>query len=184
MKTILFLVADGFEETELTAPFDLLQRGGVGVTLASISGDLSVRGSHGLQIETDILLKDAQTEEFDGVFLPGGGRGVKNLCASPEVATCALAFAAADKWVAAICAAPKVLALAGLAKDKRVTSYPSVADEIRPLCREYVEERVCIDGKFITSRGAGTSEEFALAFLQALTDPEVAAVIRNKILAR
>jgi 4-methyl-5(b-hydroxyethyl)-thiazole monophosphate biosynthesis len=184
MKTILFLVADGFEEMELAAPFDLLQRGGVGVTLASIGGDLSVRGSHGLQIQADVLLKDVQAEDYDGVFLPGGGRGVKNLCACPGVATCALAFAAAGKWVAAICAGPKVLALAGLTKGRRVTSYPSVADEIRPLCKEYVEDRVCVDGRLITSRGAGTAEEFALTFLRELTDPEVSAVIRGKILAR
>ena len=75
---ILFLMADGFEETEFVTPFDYWQRGGLNVTLASISNSLSVTGKLGLRIQADILLKDADLAQFDAVMLPGGGLGVKN----------------------------------------------------------------------------------------------------------
>lgn len=184
MKKILFLVAEGFEEVELVAPFDLLQRGGVKVALAAVGDDVEVKGSHGLRIRTDFFLQGAHLGDFDGVFVPGGGLGVKNLCASVAAAECVKAFAAAGKWIAAICAGPKVLALAGLTHDKAITSYPSVEAELKPLCRRYVQDRVCLDGKLLTSRGAGTAEEFALAFLAALEGEDAARAIRQKIVAR
>ena len=82
---ILFLMADGFEETEFVTPFDYLQRAGIDVALASVSGKAEVVGLRGLRIQTDFALSGADTAAFDGVLLPGGGIGVKNLKASAEV---------------------------------------------------------------------------------------------------
>ena len=76
---ILFLMADGFEETEFVTPFDYLQRAGFEVALASVSGKAEVIGFRGLRIQTDFALSGADTAAFDGILLPGGGIGVKNL---------------------------------------------------------------------------------------------------------
>ena len=73
---ILFLMADGFEETEFVTPFDYLQRAGFEVALASVSGDSFVTGAHGLKIAADFALSGADTAKFDAVLLPGGGPGV------------------------------------------------------------------------------------------------------------
>ena len=99
---ILFLMADGFEETEFVTPFDYWQRGGLNVTLASISDSLSVTGKLGLRIQADILLKDADLAQFDAVMLPGGGLGVKNLAASAAVEATIKQFDAQGKWLFAI----------------------------------------------------------------------------------
>ena len=72
---ILFLMADGFEETEFVTPFDYLQRAGFEVALASVSGNSIVTGAHGLKIVADFALKGADTAKFDAVLLPGGGPG-------------------------------------------------------------------------------------------------------------
>ena len=81
----LFLLADGFEETEMVVPFDILLRGGVKVSLASIRKELNVKGAHGLLVKADVLLSDVDISLFSGVFLPGGGLGVENLRASEAV---------------------------------------------------------------------------------------------------
>ena len=100
---ILFVLADGFEETECVVPFDILSRGDVQVTFAGIHDDVSVEGAHGLTVKADILLSEAELSDFDGVFLPGGSRGVENLMASARVLEIVRDFYGAGKWVLSIC---------------------------------------------------------------------------------
>lgn len=184
MHKILFLMADGFEEIEFTAVFDILIRGGVKVTLAGIYNDARVIGAHGLSIRADAALSELYLGNYQGVFLPGGSTGVENLSDSDEVIQSVQNFFTDEKWVTAICAAPKVLAKAKVISNYTVTSYPSVRSEVEPHCKKYSEERVVRDRNIITSRAAGTAEEFALEFLKVLEGESVSEKVRSQILAR
>ena len=177
---ILFLMADGFEETEFVTPFDYWQRGGLNVTLASISDSLSVTGKLGLRIQADILLKDADLAQFDAVMLPGGGLGVKNLAASAAVEATIKQFDAQGKWLFAICAAP--LSKAGILKDRKCTCFPGCEGDL--VCKQYLTDRVVVDGKVITSRGAGSAEEFAFECLAQVAGREICEKIREQVVAR
>lgn len=181
---ILFVLADGFEETECVVPFDILSRGDVQVTFAGIHDDVSVEGAHGLTVKADILLSEAELSDFDGVFLPGGSRGVENLMASARVLEIVRDFYGAGKWVLSICAGPLVLARAGILDGKSVTSYPSTEAEMRPYCGNYREDRVVVCDKVLTSRGPGTAEEFGFAVLEALEGKEKTERVRAGMLAR
>ena len=179
---ILFLMADGFEETEFVTPFDYWQRGGLNVTLASISDSLSVTGKCGLRIQADILLKDADLAAFDAVTRPGGGVGVKNLAASAAVEATITQFDAQGKWLFAICAAPLVLSKAGLLKDRKCTCFPGCEGDL--ICKQFLTDRVVVDGNVITSRGAGTAEEFAFECLAQVAGREICEKIRKQVVAR
>ena len=179
---ILFLMADGFEETEFVTPFDYWQRGGLNVALASISDSLSVTGKLGLRIQADILLKDADIAQFDAVMLPGGGLGVKNLAASAAVEATIKQFDTQGKWLFAICAAPLVLSKAGLLKDRKCTCFPGCEGDL--VCKQYLTDRVVVDGKVITSCGAGSSEEFAFECLAQVAGREICEKIRKQVVAR
>ncbi len=179
---ILFLMADGFEETEFVTPFDYLQRAGIDVALASVSGNTEVVGAHGLAIATDFALSGVDSAAFDGVLLPGGGPGVKNLKASAEVEKVIHEFNDKGKWIFAICAAPLVLSKAGILTDKTVTCFPGCEGEL--VCKKFVEDRVVVDGHVVTSRGAGTAEEFAFECIAQLGGRELSEKIRKQVVAR
>lgn len=175
-------MANGFEETEFVTPFDYWQRGGINVTLASISDSLDVVGAHNLAIKANALLKDVNLANFDAVCLPGGGPGVKNLRASAAVADILRKFDDAGKRIFAICAAPLVLSQAGLLKNRKCTCFPGCESELD--CKQFLTDRVVVDGNVITSRGAGTAEEFAFECLAHMTERETAEKIRKQVVAR
>ncbi len=188
---VLFLMANGFEETEFVTPFDYWQRAGFSVTLASISDSLDVAGAHNLKIKADVLLSeliagsklaDSHLTKFNAVCLPGGGPGVKNLKASAAVADVLKQFDAAGKWIFAICAAPLVLSQAGLLKNRTCTCFPGCEVELD--CKQFLTDRVVVDGNVITSRGAGTAEEFAFECLAQAANRELSDKIRHQVVAR
>lgn len=179
---ILVLLAEAFEETEFVTPFDFWQRGGLEVTTASISSSVDVTGSHGLQVKAQTTIDKVDIADFDAVFLPGGSIGVKNLAASEKVEKVLLDMDAAGKWILAICAAPLVLSKAGLLANRRCTCFPGC--EVNLVCKEYSKDRVVVDGKVITSCGAGAAEEFALESLAQMTDRANSETIRKQVVAR
>jgi DJ-1 family protein len=181
---ILFLLADGFEEMEAVIPFDILSRGGISATLASIHEDAFVEGAHGLSVRADALLSELSPSDFDGVFIPGGSRGVENLKSSEPVLEIVRDFAAAGKWVFSICAGPMVLARAGILHDRRITSYPSTEKDLILHCKAYSADRVVVDNRVVTSRGPGSAEEFGFAVLELLTDRRTVQEVRTGMLAR
>lgn len=173
MSRVAVLIAEGFEEVEAVTPIDFLRRAGIEVLIAGI-GDSTVRGSHGIPIVVDVLAADVQPDQLDGVVLPGGMPGAANLGSSPEVAALVKAMLAADKLVAAICAAPaKVLAPLGVLSGKRATCFPG--DEAAfSTDVMFTEDRVVSDGNLITSRGAGTAAEFSEEIIRHLAGAEAA----------
>ena len=163
-KRVLCLLVDGFEEIETLAPVDLLRRAGADVVLASITGNLQVKGRSNIIIIADTLLENTAPQSFDLLLIPGGP-GVKAMRADGRAARLAREFANSGKPVAAICAAPTVLSDAGLLAGIRFTAHFSVQNE---LPQAIASEKVVEDGLLTTSRGAGTALEFALALIRRL----------------
>lgn len=172
MKKACVFLADGVEECEALLAVDLLRRAGVDVTTAAVGDTLAVRSSHDVTVQADALASGLAGQEFDAVVLPGGAVGTANLAASGLVAEAVRRAAAADKLVAAVCAAPSVLAGLGLLEGRRATCHPSFENQMAGavLTREPVTE----DGNFVTGRGLGAGILFALALVRRLAGREEA----------
>jgi 4-methyl-5(b-hydroxyethyl)-thiazole monophosphate biosynthesis len=180
-KKVLVFLAEGFEEVEAVTPIDYLRRSGIDVTAAAVGKSLAVKGSHGIQVTADILLESLLAggkllpSIWDGVVVPGGLPGADNLAASKETGVFVKEMAAGDKLICAICAAPaRVLAPLGLLKGKNFTCFPGEEEKVispasASFGAQWKEDRVVVDGSFITSRGAGTAGEFACAIVEKLT---------------
>lgn len=177
MKRVLCLLIDGFEEIETVTPVDLLRRAGAEVVIASLR-EKTATGRCGMRLEADALLGDVEAADFDLLLIPGGP-GVGDLRADGRAAVLARDFAGDGKPVAAICAAPLVLMDAGLLAGKRFTAYQSVRAELGG----GEDERVVIDGNLITSRGAGTALDFALALVSHLFGQAAAEKVAAEIMA-
>jgi 4-methyl-5(b-hydroxyethyl)-thiazole monophosphate biosynthesis len=177
-KKVLCILGPGFEEIETVAPIDLLRRAGAQVVIAALNENKLVTGRSGITVQADATLAELDPNTFDMLFIPGGP-GVKNLRSDGRAAQLANVFARNNKPVAAICAAPTVLADAGLLAGKRFTAHFSVLDE---LPHALLTERVVEDGLIITSRGAGTALEFGLALVRRLFGEPAAQEIARAIM--
>jgi protein deglycase len=167
MSRVLVPLAEGFEEIEAVTVIDLLRRAGIEVvTAALVPGP--VTGSHGIVLHPDTDIDAALEQRFDMMVLPGGMPGAANLGNDDRVIGLLRLFADSDRFTAAICAAPGVLAKAGLLAGKRATSFPGFLTAENAPGSVLVEEPVVEDGKVITSRGPGTAMDFALALVQRL----------------
>ena len=178
-KRVLCLLAPGFEEIETLVPVDLLRRAGAEVVLASLDSERTVTGRSGIAVFASAALANVINGSFDLLLLPGGP-GVKALRADGRAGRLAAAYVRADRPVAAICAAPTILADAGVLAGKRFTAHFSVYVE---LPQALADERVVEDGLLITSRGAGTALEFGLALVRRLYGASVAEEVAKSIMA-
>jgi len=183
MRKVLLILSPGFEELEAVAPMDLLRRAGIEVTAAAAGDDLLVEGGRGIRVRADRRLDECLGGAYDLIVLPGGP-GVANLRKDARVLDLVRRAHAGGVPLAAICAAPAILADAGVAAGHRLTSFPGVRAEVEGRARAYLEDRVVVDRKVITSRGAGTAEEFALALVEYLEGKEAAEKVKKAILAR
>lgn len=165
MKTALVLFAIGSEELEAVTIVNILRRAGVTVTLAGLSSG-ALRGSRGVTIMPDTALDAVMHDSFDMLVLPGGQPGTRNLQADQRVLNLVRKMAEQGKYVAAICAAPSVLAAAGLLDGKRATCFPTCLDDFPSVQRQTAA--IVEDGKLITSRGPGTAMDFALLLAERL----------------
>ena len=167
MASVLVPLAPGFEELEAITIIDLLVRAGVEVVSAGlISG--TIKASRGVVIEPDMSLDEALKQDFDMVVLPGGQPGADHLNSDARIQNLLKIMAAQGKSIAAICAAPKVLAHLGLLDGKTATSYPGALDKIELNHTQISQQNVVSDGNVITSRGPGTAMEFALVLIETL----------------
>ncbi len=170
-RTALVPVADGSEELEAVAIIDTLRRAGATVTVVAVGDRREVTCSRGVKLTADARLADLADASFDLIALPGGMPGAQHLHDSPDLTARLRAHAAADGLLAAICAAPVVvLGRHGLLGERRVTAHPSVEAEL-PVVQRSVD-RVVVDRGLVTSRGAGTALEFALALVEQLLGRE------------
>ena len=167
-KTIIFL-AEGFEEIEALSVVDILRRANVECKMCSL-GHTAVTGSHGIQVMADITLENADIDEFDCLILPGGMPGAKHLKENSKIIEYVKKFHRENKLIAAICAAPIVLAEAKVIENLEITSFPGVKDQLKGAI--YKEELVVQNKNFITSRGPATAIEFGFAIVKALDKKE------------
>ena len=131
---VLMMISNGFEEVEALTTVDLLRRGGVEVNMCSMTGELLLHGSHGIDIMANSIWSEAMVkdyDEYDGVILPGGLPNSHTLRDDERVIAALKKFASDSKIVAAICAAPCALERAGLLVGKEATSYPGCIDETK-----------------------------------------------------
>ena len=167
MATVLVPLAQGCEELEAVTIIDLLRRAGITVVVAGLT-EGSVKASRGTVLIPDTTIDHVINREFDMVVLPGGQPGTDNLNADRRIHTILKRVFFDGYVVAAICAAPKVLAEAGLLEGKRVTSFPGALDGANVSGMVFVNTPVVKDGHVITSRGPGTAMDFALVLIEVL----------------
>ena len=169
MAKVLVPLASGCEELEAVTVIDLLRRAGIEVISAGLeAAPQAVRASRGTCLIPDTSLDQAIKQEYDMVVLPGGQPGTDTLNADPRIHALLDRMAKHEKYIAAICAAPKILASAGLLKGRRVTSFPGALDQSQLAAVRYEETAVVQDGHILTSRGPGTAMDFALAIIEIL----------------
>jgi len=180
MIRILILLAPGFEEIEAVTVIDILRRSGIEVVTASIGRENLVEGSHKITLATDRNLDQIESEDFDGVFIPGGQPGTNNLKDDPRVLEILQVFYQKQKWILAICAAPLVLKEAGILKGRKHTSYPAEKKAFEP--ENYEEVNVVRDKNIITSRGVGTALDFALTLVEVMKGKEPRDQLARKVL--
>ena len=179
---VYMLLGTGFEETEAIAPLDLLRRAGVDVLTVGVNGK-TVYGGHNIGIVADITLEEMDLTNMEMIILPGGLGGVASVRASKE-AMDALAFAwENDKYVAAICAGPTVLADLHITDSKNTTCYPGCESGMGSAI--VVDNAAAVtDGKLITGTSAGCAVPFGLALITALKGEDVANAIAQQIVIR
>lgn len=165
MAKVLVPLAEGCEELEAVTIIDLLRRAGVEVVSAGLVPG-TVKASRGVQLVPDAALDAVLHDDYDMVVLPGGMPGAANLKQDGRIVDLLKNMAAAGKYTAAICAAPMVLAEAGVLDGKQATSYPGFLDGRTGITLSTAA--VVRDGKVLTSRGPGTAMDFALALVETL----------------
>lgn len=178
MKIKVFL-ADGFEEAEAIILIDLLRRARYDVETVSISSSLEVVSAHKVTVKADSVLKFAGCAEADCLVFPGGMGGVNNLKANQEILRLIEDFYKKDKYIAAICAAPLILEEARILNGKKVTSFPGLEQSLS--CGSYLEEKVVVDGKLITSRALGTAVDMGLRLIEIFSGKQAAKSVAEAI---
>jgi 4-methyl-5(b-hydroxyethyl)-thiazole monophosphate biosynthesis len=176
MKRVLVPLAPGFEDLEAVTIIDLLRRANIDVTVVGL-GEGVVTGSRGTNILPDFSLDDVADLAFDMIVLPGGQPGADNLENDSRILNLLNQINRDGGYTAAICAAPKVLASAGLLENRSMTSYPGVLAGATIPGMENTGDAVVTDGPVVTSRGPGTAIPFSLELIELL----VGEGVRNQV---
>jgi deglycase len=154
-RKVAILVTDGFEQVELTSPRDALQQAGAQTTVISPQAD-SVQGFNhdekADRISVDLPLSQARADDFDLLVLPGGVLNADTLRTEEAAQAFVRAFDEAGKPIAVICHGAWLLIDAGLVQGRTLTSWPSLATDLRNAGATWVDQEVCVDGRWISSR--------------------------------
>ncbi len=176
-KSILVILAHGFEEMEAIVPIDILRRADIEVTVASLESDLHVRGKNNIVVTAEVAFDDVLKKSFDAILLPGGP-GARKLRGDSRLLGLVKQFYKEGKIIGAICIAPTILKEAGILEGKHYTAHFSGQDELLDIDRELPVVR---DGNIITSQGPGTTILFAFALVEALTNKSVVEKLSKDI---
>ena len=176
---VYILLGDGFETAEALVPADLMRRAGIPVALAGVSGREVVSGQ-GVRVMADVTLDQVELDELEMLVLPGGKVGVEAIQSSMAATTLIQRAAEQGRWVAAICAAPTVLARLGLLDRRSAVCYPGMEEEMFSAVvkkRQYIVQ----DGRFITAEAAGSSFAFGLKLIEVLKGRETAEKVKDGV---
>ena len=180
----LVCLAPGTEETEAVTTIDLLVRGGISVTTASVAsdGDLTIVCSRGVKLLADAPLVEVADGEFDVIVLPGGLKGAECFHDSPLLVETVRQFHLSGRIVAAICAAAgTVLVPHELFPIANMTGYPGLKETIPEA--QWQDKRIVWDPRvnLLTSQGPGTSIDFALKIIDLLVSREKAHEVSQQL---
>ena len=179
-KALVFL-APGFEEIEACTIIDILRRCNVDVTVVGLVPQL-VEGAHGIKVIPDKFINQVSGKDFDSIVCPGGAPGYLNLQKNQRVLQIVKEAFASGKLVAAICAAPAVLATAGILNGKECTIYPGMESELIRGGGKPKNLLVVEDGNIITSQGPATALPFTLKLAERLVDKKIAREVKKNTL--
>ena len=180
---IYVYLAQGFEETEMIFPLDLMRRAGLDVKTVSVTSEALVTGSHGITVKADLTVNDPSYDYKSArlLMLPGGMPGTINLEKSASVPE-AIRYAYDNGiYLAAICAAPSVLGNAGMLEGKKAVCYPGFEKYLKGAIN--TADRCVTDGKVITAVGCGAAAELGFEIITELCGKDTAENIKNGILA-
>ncbi|MCQ8226802.1 protein deglycase YajL [Pantoea trifolii] len=182
--SVLVCLAHGSEETEAVTTIDLLIRGGLSVTTASVESDgtREIVCSRGVRLLADAPLVEVADNDYDAIVLPGGLKGAETFRDSPLLVETVRQFHLSSKIVAAICAAPgTVLVTHDLFPVGNMTGFPGLRDTIPD--SKWMERRVVWDPRvnLLTSQGPGTAIDFALKLIDLLVDKETAREVASQL---
>lgn len=177
MKAIVFL-ADGFEECEVLIVVDILRRAGVETIMASITGRLDINSSRHITVMADALVDDVDFDSANMIILPGGRLGTENLWKSELVKDQCRKFVE-NKYVAAICAAPSILASLGLLEGRKATCHPDFEGNMHGA--NLTGKSVTVDANVVTGQGLGATFSFAFELVRTLVGAEKVHQIKEAI---
>jgi len=173
------ILADGFEETEALVPVDLLRRAGEDVLLVGLNG-LQVTGGHGITVVADKLFEEASTVVPDMLFLPGGSGGVEKLAQHDSLMVCIQRAWNEGVYLAAICAAPTILARMGLLDRRNAVCCPGMEEEMDSAVVQK-GRAVVTDGRIITGEAAGSAFHFGLKLVEVRKGAAAARSVQDAI---
>lgn len=171
---VLFIINNGFEETETVGPYDILKRAGYRVDIAS--NNTSALGAHGITIDKLIPLSKVAVYNYDLLVLPGGPQYMSNKDDKLYLET--MKYFVENKKIAAICATPTILGAHGYLKGKRYTCFPPMNKDFGGT---FTGEDATIDGNLITGRGAGSSLIFGYKIIEALEGIEKSREVEGEM---
>lgn len=177
---VYLFLADGFEEVEALTPIDYLRRADVDIKTVTISDNNIVKSARDVSVLADIYLKDIDLENCKMIIFPGGLNGMKNLKNSQKVQDIIKYCIDNNIYIASICASPTILGEKGYLKGKDAICYKGMEDGL--IGANVKDEPVVQDGIFITSKGAGTSNQFSFKLIQLLCSEEKSNEIKESIL--
>ncbi|MCI2424973.1 DJ-1/PfpI family protein [Candidatus Acetothermia bacterium] len=177
---VLVPLVDGFEEIEFSTIVDILRRAELDVITAGLR-EGAIDGAHGVKVIPDTLIDRVSADDFDIIVLPGGYPGFVNLGKDERVLRLVREMHGKNKYVAAICGAPAVLAKAGILAGRKSTIHPGVKNMLTGA--KHVNERVVVDGRIITSQGPGTAMEFSMKLVELLVGQGKVKQIKEAVLA-
>lgn len=178
MHKVLLPLGEGFEEIEAISIIDILRRGSVDVTTATLNDKLAVSGAHGITVKADAKFSDVVSLDYDMIVLPGGP-GTALLCKCEPLLERLRRQKQEGRFIAAICAAPLVLVKAGVIDaDAHVTCYPSCEIELE---RPSAGVPVVVDDMLITGQAPGSATLFALVLLQVMEGDNLAQRIERSL---
>ncbi|KAE9553579.1 hypothetical protein FO519_003219 [Halicephalobus sp. NKZ332] len=182
MTKALVVAFPDAEDIELTTTVDVLRRGGIEVTVANLLNENTFKCARGTVITADALFIDVEEHDFDAVIVPGGPGSMK-VAENDHLGKILRRHEAAEKIVAAICAAPYIFTVHGIGKEGQITSYPSVKEKIVAAHYDYVEtDPVVVSNNVVTSRGPGTAMDFGLKLVEMLTDKDTSQKVADSML--
>ncbi len=172
------ILSDGFEDMEALGTVAILRRAGIEIDFISVFDTKTVKGAYGTEVVADVMMKEVQVSNYDGILIPGGRHSFV-IRETDSVLKLTKAFYDNDKWMMSLCAGPTVFGVLGLLDNKKYISFPGTEESMQNAIRE--EKQVVKDGNFITAKAAGAVFEFAFAIISAVLGKAAEQQVRNRI---